>query len=403
VSRGRSKRGNSRRPRILFLACHLPSPPLSGGRLRELELIKRLARRCDVHLIVVSKTYDQDMANARDLERYCAELEVHPAEPLPAEPRAAGAPLQVLRHRSAGMTSAVERAFAGGRFDLVHVEGFYLMQHLPEPCPVPVLLVEQNIEFDLDRQRSAHDVRTRRAEVAAWRRADLLGVLTPEDREMLLAALPTARVRIVPDGCDHLPPAGTSVAPVHRPSAPLVVFVANFGYAPNVDAAAHLCDDILPPLRDRVPDVNAWLVGTDPPPEVRALEAHGVRVTGRVDDVTAYIDAADVVVCPLRIGGGVKVKAIEALRRGKCVVSTTVGAQGLPPQAARAVAVSDDPAAFATRVAELLDDRALRERTERASARAGRALPTWDAAAHALTAAYDELLSDQPAEVAVSA
>lgn len=326
---GRARRG---RPKILFLACHLPFPPLSGGRLRELELIKRIARECSVTLMVVSKTFEEDAANRHELERYCERVEVFPAEPLPSRPLESGEPFHVQRHRCAALGEAVARALQSDRFDLVHVEGFYLMQHVPEEVDVPVLLVEQNVEYDLDRQRARRgirDMRTQRAEVEAWRRASLLSVLTHEDHDIVLSAFPDAVVRLVPDGADHLPlrSAGEPKAP--RPENPLLTFVANFGYAPNVDAASYLCGEILPRVRARVPEVKLWLVGTDPPAEVRALAGAGVRVTGRVPEIAPYIDVADVVVCPLRVGGGMKVKAIEALRRGKCIVTSSIGAQGL--------------------------------------------------------------------------
>jgi len=393
----------SERPTVAFLACHLPYPPLSGGRRRELELIKRVSKNFDVHLLVVSKTHDQDLANAHELERFCKTVEVFAADDPPDSADGPGEAPQVLRHRCPALTARVAQVLASGGADLVHVEGFYLMQHVPPHPGVPVLLVEQNIEYDLERQRCAasgraRDLRTQRAEVAAWRRADLLGVLTAEDRDMVLSALPRANVRLVPDGADHLPPVNGTRAAVERPDAPLLVFLANFGYAPNVDAAAHLYEDILPRVRARVPDVHLWMVGTDPPPEVAALSDDRVRVTGRVPDVVPYIDSADVLVCPLRIGGGMKVKAIEALRRGKSVVSSSVGAQGLPTSAREALAVADEPDAFACAVGDLLGNRTLRERVERRSARAGRLLPTWDAAAAALTAAYDDLL-DEPASL----
>src|SRR3954451_20302021 len=88
------------RPAVLFLACHLPFPPVSGGRRRELELIERLSQVFDVHLMVVSKSCEQDSANAEELRRLCRLVEVSPAEPLPPDHRLSREPPQVLRHRS---------------------------------------------------------------------------------------------------------------------------------------------------------------------------------------------------------------------------------------------------------------------------------------------------------------
>jgi polysaccharide biosynthesis protein PslH len=172
------------------------------------------------------------------------------------------------------------------------------------------------------------------------------------------------------------------------------VLLANFAYQPNVDAALHMCHDILPAVRSQVPDVRLWLVGNEPPPEVRELGCAHVEVTGRVADVAPYLDAADVVVCPLRIGGGIKVKAIEALRRGKAIVSTSIGMQGLPESARDAVITADDPDEFADAVAALLSDSRLNVRHQRRAARAATQLATWDEAAEALAGLYDELIAD---------
>jgi hypothetical protein len=218
---------------------------------------------------------------------------------------------------------------------------------------------------------------------------------------MIMTAAPGADVRLVPDGSDHVPAAGAG-SPVdpapRRPREPLLTLVANFAYAPNVDAALHLRHTILPMIRARVPDAHLWLVGNAPPAQVRSLAGDGIHVTGTVADVVPYLDAADVVLCPLRIGGGIKVKAIEALRRGKALVSTSIGAQGLPPQARRAVRVADDPQAFAAAAADLLTDRTVRRELERRAARAANALPTWDDAAAALGKLYDELVAATEAQ-----
>jgi glycosyltransferase involved in cell wall biosynthesis len=274
-----------------------------------------------------------------------------------------------------------------------------------------VLLVEQNIEYELEYQRARADqdgvtrldsflrgAHTRAAELECWLRATRLGTVTDEDREMIRLELPGAEVSVVPDGADHIPRVRRGpIAPgIERPDGPLVVMLANFGYAPNVDAARHLCRDVLPLIRVAVPKVNVWLVGNAPPREVLALRDERVTVTGYVPDVRPYLDAADVVTCPLRIGGGVKLKTIEALRRGKAIVSTHVGAQGIPSEARHALVIADGQDAFADAVTNLLLDGDRRARCEREAARAARRLPTWDAAATTLRSIYDQLLEGAP-------
>jgi hypothetical protein len=225
-----------------------------------------------------------------------------------------------------------------------------------------------------------------------------VAAVTEEDRALIERAAEGITVPVVPDGADHVPnlraiEGGHALA---QPDAPLAVLLANFAYAPNVDAATYLCGEILPRIRARVPDVRLWLVGNAPPAEVRALQSEEVEVTGQVPDVLPYLDAADVVLCPLRIGGGIKVKTIEALRRGKAIVCSSVAAQGLPDPARRAMAISDHPAAFASGAATLLADPAERAELERRAGRAAMRLATWDDAAQALCAIYDELIAQAP-------
>jgi glycosyltransferase involved in cell wall biosynthesis len=276
---------------------------------------------------------------------------------------------------------------------------------VPDPCPVPVLLVEQNVEYSLWLQRlvleddpelrDAYVTELRRtwvAEVSSWHRSDLVAVLTEDDRRELLAAHPGLDVRIVPDGADHVLPGGLGRAGSES-REPLVVFVANFGYQPNQDAARFLCDEILPRVVGAVPEAQFLLVGTSPPDELRAAAASSpnITVTGGVPTVEPYLDAAQVVVAPLRVGGGIKVKVIEALARGRPIVATSVAAQGLG-SGSRHMQIADDPASFAAAVVGLL--RRPEERLELAlAARAfARTLPSWDDAAARLMACYRELL-----------
>ncbi|HEX2057120.1 MAG TPA: glycosyltransferase [Actinomycetota bacterium] len=390
------------RNRVLFVACHLPYPPYSGGRRREYELIRRVGDTFDVTLCAVSKTYEEDVANAPALKEHCRDVWVFAADPSGAD--APAEPAQVVRHRSQEMTEQVARSVAAGGYDVIHVEGFYLMQHVPDDCPVPVLLVDQNVEYVLWRQRAAtamakpereasiaEYLRTLEAEMAAWARADLCAALTPDDAAIMKSASPGLDVRLVPDGVDHLPLTPGEVAA--DDPAQVVAFAANFGYQPNVDAALYLCNEIWPRVLRRSPGARLLLVGNAPPEEVRRLgRQRSVVVTGRVPSVDPFLERAAVVVCPLRVGGGIKVKMLEAMSRGKAIVTTSVGAQGLTGFAGSAFVLEDDPVAFAHAVAQLLADGRARRALEDGARAAAEQLPTWDDAALSLSECYRELV-----------
>jgi hypothetical protein len=132
---------------VLFLCAQLPWPAVGRGRRRELELIKRLCGRFDLHLLVVSEAVSEDLANASALRAYCRQIEVFPAAPR-RHPHTALEPEEshlLARHRSEEATGRLGEILARDEVDLVHVEGFYLMQHVPDWVHVPVLLVEQNV------------------------------------------------------------------------------------------------------------------------------------------------------------------------------------------------------------------------------------------------------------------
>jgi glycosyltransferase involved in cell wall biosynthesis len=410
----RSPGGDRIRPRVLLLSAQLPWPAIARGRRRELELIKRISERFDLHLVVVSQAAREDLENATALGEYCQRIEVLPAARRLGHAQHALEPEDshlIARHRSERATGRVGEILARGEIDLVHVEGFYLMQHVPEWVDVPVLLIERDMEYDIERHGVSpfadplrdldaygsygSFVRRRTTKVGCWSRATRLAAVTPKDRDMISAALPGSQVSLIPDGADHIPHLRAMGAShrTERSDASLVTVVANFACATNLDAAIAFCQETMPLIRAAVPNTHLLLVGDAPPPEIQALECETVRVSGDVPDVVPYVDAADVVACPLRIGGGSAVGATEALRRGKAIVATSVAAEALTGSARASLVIADGAEAFAGAVASLLQDPPRRRDLEGRATRAATALPRWNEAAQALSAVYEDLLA----------
>ena len=153
-------------------------------------------------------------------------------------------------------------------------------------------------------------------------------VVSEADRTELLRHAPSLPVEVIPNGVDL---AYFQPQPVMRdPSA--VLFVGNYEYAPNLDAALLLARAIMPAVRARIPDAKLWLVGNGPPDELRALADELVIVYGRVDDVRPYLAQAAVFACPLRFGAGIKNKVLEALAMECPVVATPLSIDGIGVQ-----------------------------------------------------------------------
>jgi polysaccharide biosynthesis protein PslH len=141
-----------------------------------------------------------------------------------------------------------------------------------------------------------------------------------------------------------------------------------------------------------VPNVKLFLVGNAPPPEICSLTSNRqIEVSGRVASLIPFYKHADVVVCPLRIGGGVKVKVLEALGFGKAIVSTSIGAQGLDLSTHRAVSVADDMTDFAENVVRLLVNPEERHIQEQEALAYARTLTSWDQVSEAFSRLYEEM------------
>ncbi|MEV6392682.1 glycosyltransferase [Nocardia xishanensis] len=388
--------------RITVVTSHLPHVATSGGRRRELELMERIADQHHVEMICVTKTFDEDRELAKRLRSRCHGIRLVPTDiQAPEAPPIGGdtRPWHVARHASASAPAEIARGLRRHRPDVVHVEGYYLMQHLPGGWPGPILLGTQNVEHALLRQRAELTIdrsrrkllleqvlRTRSLEREAWRRAESVVAVSPEDRLRMLTDEANLDVHVVGNGADHEPTlprgVGTEAAPVSTTGPPLIAYVANFDYWPSRDGAEWFLDEILPRLRSGTTDFDVAFVGNM---SSRTLAdragAAGVRVVGLVPSLDALYRSAHVVVCPIRVGGGVKVKVLEALRAGAAIITTSVGAEGLASAQREVLNIADDPADFADAVEALVSV----PRQQRGS---GGPLPTWGAAAQELERCY---------------
>jgi glycosyltransferase involved in cell wall biosynthesis len=397
--------------RILFLTAHLPYPPFSGGRRREFELISRLSRRVEIDLCSVTKTWEIDKRYVNVMRSYCSSVNLFKAVLSDLEEYESYSS-QMRKHLSYEAKSYIHRALANGDIDVVHVEGYYLMQLLPIDIRQPVLLVEHNIEYLLNLQRmmiaTSFEERSRlwqeyvftfKWERIFWKRATSCVTLTPEDKNTMQKLVPNIPIKMIPDGADHLI---ENYSPA-TPKAPLekmvkdgenyrILLVGNFAYEPNIDAALYFSNHIFPLILQHIPNAKLFVVGNDPPPSILSLSLNRqIKVTGFVKSLTPFYRVADVVVCPLRIGGGIKVKILEAISAGKAIVSTSVGAQGLDLSTYKAVRIADGVTFFANSVIRLLQYPQERLKLEREAMAYAKALPTWDQASEGFAKRYDEM------------
>jgi glycosyltransferase involved in cell wall biosynthesis len=351
-----------------------------GGRLRSFHTLSELSQRHQVVLLTTHAPED-DPRELRARLPWCQRVVSVPHRPpKKGSLRLAGAvaaswlsewPVDLWKWRVPGLKAEAERLMRTGEVDLCVADFLAAVPNLPLGGPVPVALFEHNVEHmiwwrlaRLERQpwrRLLLELewrKMRRCEAKACARASITLAVSEVDRDLLASASPGAWVRDIPTGVDT-----SYFAPDGRRESPAgLVFTGSMDWYPNEDAILYFVEAILPRVLREVPEAFLTVVGRHPSARLRAATAgRPVQITGGVDDVRPYVAKAGVYVVPLRVGGGTRLKIFEALAMGKAVVSTTVGAEGLPLVPGRHFLRRDDPDEFAGAVVALVRDERRRE------------------------------------------
>lgn len=226
-----------------------------------------------------------------------------------------------------------------------------------------------------------------RQESAYAQRADHIFTVSQHDKDYFSRFVPADKITPISTGVDT-----EYFHPSDEPEdTNTIVFTGAMDWKPNEDAVLYFATEILPRLTLKLPDLTFLIVGRNPSDRVKALATADprIRVTGRVDDVRPYLRRATVCVVPLRIGSGTRMKIFEAMACGKAVVSTSIGAQGLPVTDGRDVELSDDPEQFAAKAFELCVNRARRTELGRQARNVVAQKHGWQAIADEISAVLD--------------
>lgn len=363
--------------RILYLTEKFPFPLHDGGNLRSYHLLRGLAERHDVCLLSHAPGAESAIAALSDCCRVVT---------LRSTPKLRRVAVNVLRpggwrqpfflwkNRAQALLNAASRMLRAEAFDAIH------FNHLDTACfaverrwQQPQVFDSHNCLSDMTRQlrgdavgriRSAHLSREhaalRQQEAEVCRRTDVTLVCSEQDARAFRRLHPAVRAVVVPNGVDseYFRPATAA-----EEQADTLVFTGAMSYWPNEQAAIYFCREVMPVLRASGRAIRCYLVGRDPSPRVRALhDGSSVIVTGAVDDVRPFVRQAQAVVVPLLHGGGTRLKILEAFSMSKAVVSTSLGAEGIPARHGQEILLADDAASFARQTLSVLADSALRRR-----------------------------------------
>lgn len=411
------------RLRVLVLDEEVPWPPNTGKRIRTWNLLRRLSSRHDLHLLTYGPATEE--ARGKLAEHGFTGTILQPLAPSQGPQfwarlmasTVSQYPYSVIKHFTARMQDKVTQLCSSEKFDLVHIEWLPYARY--ESPGVPRFIVAHNVESDIWRRRAEHHggligrcffgLQAKRMRVFEQRAAAQdthIAAVSDLDAETF-RSYGAQNVTVVPNGVD---------LDYFRPRPEVsqsdsLLFVGSLDWYANEDAVREFALHVFPLLRSRNPRITFQVVGRRPSDRLIAMlkNVNGVEMVGEVSDVRPYMAQARAVVVPLRIGGGSRIKILEALAMAKPVISTAIGAEGLSLTNGRDCLIANRPQEFAARVDSLFADPDQQMRLGQNGRALVEQLYGWDAAAERLelawadAAGYPEVCSSSRTHTTVGA
>lgn len=372
--------------RVLWVKSGGLLPLSAGGVIRSFNLLKELARGHEVTLFTF---FGHQPENSHDeLKKYFSRVICAPID-LPASRGVGEAidyarnlfsfrPYTMAKYCRPNVARALLELLHKHEFDVIICDFLFSADVIPWDWPCPKVLFTHNVEEQIWRRHfqvsrnpvwkavSWREYQTMRAAERRYiQLADHVLAVSENDRSYFASYADASKITVIPTGVDV-----EYFQPGTGPEKPdTLVFTGSMDWLPNEDAIFFFAESILPALQREVPNVQLGVVGRKPSQRLLTLaeQKRGIQVIGEVPDIRPHVHESSVYVVPLRIGGGTRIKIFEAMAMGKAVVSTPVGAEGLPVRHNENIALAEEPADFVRQIVRLLKDGSERERIGQAA------------------------------------
>lgn len=349
-----SRRGEGKR--VLWIDHVLPLPNFNSGCLRMNHLMKSMVRLGHkITYVTLSNSDPENYSNVmRKMGVETVSLGYESWHNSDREGEIVDKVLDLLEVR-------------GNNYDVVYLSFYWVamlfIRKIRRRLPSAIIFVDSHdihflrtrreAELHRDREHRAKAEQTKIDELGVYSRADAVLTVTELDKQALLKELPAATVFLMPNAHDVVPvEAGFQ-------GRKDLLFVGGFNHTPNVDAMLYFCSEIFPRVKEKIPDVKLWIVGSNPPESVKALGSESVTVTGWVTDTKPYLDQSRISIAPLRYGAGMKGKVGEAMCHGLPVITTSSGSEGMSIVNGEHAIVVDRPDEWVGQIVRLYRDEEL--------------------------------------------
>ena len=361
--------------KILWVKAGGLVPPDTGGKIRSYNIVRELARQHSITFFSFYAAHDCDLHP--DLKNMVDRVVCVPLD-LPASKSFAemldysirlfsSAPYNITKYCRPKVRRILRALLKQETYDVILCDFMAAAGVIPWDWPAPKVLFTHNVEAAIWRRHyevATNPIwkaiswrewqKTEAAERTYLRLADRVLAVSETDRDAFASFVEPGKLAVIPTGVDvdYFHP-----TPVEE-TANSLVFTGSMDWLPNEDAILYFVDTILPLIKKQCPEVCLEVVGRSPSRKLQALaeRERSLRLTGWVEDIRPFVARGSICIVPLRIGGGTRLKIFEAMAMSKAVVSTSVGAEGLPVQSGENIIVADTPNDFAQSVVSLFRD-----------------------------------------------
>ncbi len=363
--------------KILMLTPYLPYPPSSGGQIRSYNLIKQLSKYHEITLCSLIK-FDSEEKYINGLKPFCKNIHVFKRAKKPwtisniFNTGFSAFPFLVIRNFSKEQKTALESIIKSEKFDLIHAETFYVSPHIPK-TDIPTVLVDQTIEYQVYRHYVNNfripflrpllliDVmKIRFWETYFWKKAARVVAVSERDASIMKNLVHGLKVTVVPNGVGE-----DLIADVKLHYKKTILFMGNYAWLQNIEAARILCKDIFPKILEKIPDCKLIIAGQNTS-KISDLKSDHVELKDfAVDDIASVKKAYQengIMVAPLYGPGGTRLKILAAMASKMPVVTTEIGSEGIDAKNLEAIVVAKDGQDLADMAVKVLTDKKLYEK-----------------------------------------
>ncbi len=395
--------------RILMLTPYLPYPPSSGGQIRTYNLLKYLSKTHKITLVSLYKK-EREKKYLKELKKYCVQIYACKRAEKPwqlkniVKAAFSKQPFLVVRNFSEEADRVLKKLLSTQKFDVIHAETFYVMPHLPA-TEVPILLVEQTIEYRVYQHFVqslpflirwlfyADIMKLKYWERFYWQKADLVATVSKLDKEKIKKLEPKVALTVIPNGAgDEIMSIPLKKRDLDRPK---LLFVGNFYWLQNVEAAKILIGKIYPLLKAKLKNFKLIIAGQN--------AKNKLRLECRADLEIIDIDADDaslvyslykestLFIAPIYGPGGTRLKILAAMAAGLPIISTPTGVDGLDLQADSEVLIAETADEFVAKIKGIISNKELYYKIQKCAYNLVRNKYSWEKIAHQLEEEYQKL------------